>query len=109
VVGLADNILNTFQGNLDKLLDDGSGVTWDKFKRDTFNLAKRNTPAITLWYSRLAVERLLLDHLEEAVDPNYRKRIRRLENRMLRESGQRYYWKKGETTPERLPEIATKR
>lgn len=109
VVGLADNVLSTFQGNLDRLVGDDTGKSWDKFKRDTFNLAKRNTPAVSLWYSRLAVERLLLDHLEEAVDPNYRKRVRRLENRMIKESGQRYYWKKGETSPSRLPKIATKK
>lgn len=105
VIGLGDDIRQTLVGNLDKLADDPTQETIDKIKRDAFNLAKRNIPASTLWYSRLVVERYILDQLEEMVDPDYQSRIRRLENRLINQTGQEYFWRKGETAPDRMPQI----
>lgn len=107
IVGLAGDIRAASIGNLDKLLDDPTQDKIDKVKRDIFNLAKKNTPSVNLWYSRLIVERYILDQLEKMIDPKYQQRMRRLEKRMIKESGQQYYWKKGETSPRRSPKMAT--
>jgi len=109
VVGLAEDARNTLIGNLDKLADDPTSDTVEKIRRDAFNLAKRNIPASTLWYSRLVVERLILDQLEEMVDPDYKKRVRRLENRLESQTGQRYFWRKGKSSPSRTPRITNKK
>ena len=108
VVGLAEDVRSTLVGNLEKLADDPTPKTIDRIKRDAFNLARRNIPASTLWYSRLVVERYILDQLEEMVDPDYQQRVRRLENRMINQTGQEYFWRKGETSPDRGPQITEK-
>tara|TARA_R110002153_G_scaffold166723_2_gene319256 strand:- start:1053 stop:3494 length:2442 start_codon:yes stop_codon:yes gene_type:complete len=108
VVGLAEDVRSALVGNLEKLADDPTPKTIDRIKRDAFNLARRNIPASTLWYSRLVVERYILDQLEEMVDPDYQQRVRRLENRMINQTGQEYFWRKGETSPDRGPQITEK-
>ena len=105
-VGFANDILRTFNGNLNRIIEDDTGKSWDKFRRDTFNLAKRNLPAVNLWYSRLVVERLLLDEIEKVVDRNFEKNTRRLERRIFKDTGQKYFWRKGEALPRRAPEVA---
>lgn len=103
--GLASDVLRTFKGNFDRALE---GEDQDKFLRDVFNLAKRNTPAVNLWYSRLALERLFLDQIEDAIDPKFNKRRRAMERRHYQEFGTKYWWRKGETAPSRAPEVGKK-
>jgi hypothetical protein len=101
--GLTSDVLRTFKGNFDRALDDGNDL--DKFKRDVFSLAKRNTPAVNLWYSRLLVERLFLDQIEKQIDPQFNRRNRQIENRMYKDFGNKYWWRRGETEPSRGPKI----
>jgi hypothetical protein len=95
VVGLASDVARTFKGNLERSADGKDS----RFLKDMFNLAKRNTPALNLWYSRLIMDRLLLDNIERAVDPKFDKNLRRMERRWQRETGQKYWWRKGDMTP----------
>lgn len=104
--GLSSDILRTFKGNFDRALE-GDGDT-DKFLRDVFNLVKRNTPAVNLWYSRLMLERLFLDSIEEAIDPKFAKRRQAMERRQYKDYGTRYWWRKGEKSPRRAPEVGDK-
>lgn len=108
-VGFASDFLRTFNGNLNRALDDDSGSFLEKFNRDTFNLVKRNIPANNLWYSRLALERLIFDQIERMVDPKFDKRQRMMQRRIMNDTGQGYYWRKGELTPDRAPRIADTR
>ena len=105
-VGFVSDFLRSFNGNLNRALDDKTGRSWDKMKRDLFLFAKRNTPANTLWYDRLILERHIFDTLERAIDPEFDARVRRMERRFLKETGQRFYWRKGELAPQRAPEIS---
>ena len=75
---------------------------WDarSFASDVFKVGVKEVPGINLWYSRLAVERLLIDQVESMIDPKYSKRMRRLEKQMQTQYGQKYWWRPGEALPE---------
>ena len=94
--GLASDTYRAFKGNFDRMVD-GKDVN---MKRDLFKIAKRNTPLINLWYSRLMVERLLTDNIEKALDPNYHKRRRKYEKKLKKDFKQNYWWRRGESSPQ---------
>lgn len=71
---------------------------------DLVNFARRYTPGASIWYLRLAYERMFLDQVEMAVDPDAKARYRRLERRFEKDTGQEYYWPPGEPAPVRLPQ-----
>ncbi len=90
VIGFADDAARVLKGNFDRTLDNGEDP---KFMADVFQLASRNIPMIKLWYTRLLIERLVLDHAQRAVDPNFDNRMRRIEQKMHKEYGQDYWWR----------------
>jgi len=64
----------------------------------------RYLPGSSLWYSRLAMERLVVDQLRLWNDPRRtRKKFSRREKRYRKDYGQRYWWKPGKTNPNRNP------
>lgn len=69
------------------------------------NLGKYTPFASSAWYARLAYRRELIDQLDYLVDPAAHKRWRSEEQKMARDKGQRYWWKPGETAPDRAPEM----
>jgi hypothetical protein len=71
---------------------------------DLVRLVKQETPGSSMWYSRVAFERLLADQLQQQVDPNYRQSWRAMD-RKAKEKGQDFWWEPGETSPERAPEL----
>jgi hypothetical protein len=64
---------------------------------------RRMTP--NTFYTRLAVDRLIYDQLQTRVDADYRKSFRRMEQRLKQDTGQRYWFGPGRTTPERAPDL----
>jgi hypothetical protein len=62
-------------------------------------------PGSSLWFSRLAFQRGVMDQLALWTDPRARDHFRRLEETARREFGQRYWWKPGRTEPERPPAL----
>lgn len=76
------------------------------FGKEGIKLLKRYMPGGSLWYARLAYERLLLDWLGEQIDPDFADSAARMEDRALREEGQEFYWRPGDPAPERAPEMA---
>ena len=105
VGGLLNDTGRVFLGNFQRAIEEPEKFQ-DRFLKDTFNLVKRNTPAVNLWYSRLVLERLLLDEIERFVDPKFDKRTKAIENRMTKQTGQKYWWRKGESAPKRAPQQA---
>lgn len=108
-IGFISDFSRVFGGNLNRIIEDDTGRYWEKFRRDLFLLAKRNVPGVNLWYSRLAVERFLLDNIEKAVDPQFDRRHRLFERRLMKETGQEFFWAKGEASPRRGPRQAERR
>ena len=80
---------------------------YNKVGTQMINLLRRNAPG-RLWYTKMAYEHLILDQLEEMINPDFYKNWRRYERSLNRETGQEFWWKPGDPTPLRPPEIATK-
>ncbi|WP_298164588.1 hypothetical protein [Novosphingobium sp.] len=59
---------------------------------------RQATPGSNAWYARAAVNRLLLDQLQEMVDPHYRQSFHRMA-RAAQERGSTYWWAPGDVTP----------
>jgi hypothetical protein len=72
--------------------------------RQAARALRSETPGGTLWYSRLAFERLWIDQLQSWADPNYRQSWARME-RQAEERGQEYFWSPGAPEPERAPDL----
>lgn len=101
--GLFDDIMKATKGNLDRWVkdEDGeiSGVAGD-IGGDLFRVMRRNLPLSTLWYGRLALERLVLDNLERLVDPSFDRRMTKFERKIKKETGQEFWWKPGDAAPD---------
>jgi hypothetical protein len=68
-------------------------------------LIQNNTPGSTLWYARLAFSRDVLDKLQAELDPDYYDSFDRMEKR-AREDHTSYYWRPGQSRPDRAPDLA---
>ena len=101
VVGFVDDVGKLTIGNLIQAAKgDDTNIA-----RETIKFVSRYTPGSSLWYARLALERMVTDQLLLYADPKARSNMRRLESRYRREYGQRYWWRPGKTEPSRAPDI----
>lgn len=85
----------------------GTEVDIDRVAADLFRIANKEAPVIHMWYTRMIVERMMLDQVEKALDPSYNDRMRQIEKRMKKQTGQGFWWAPGEATPERGPDLST--
>ncbi|KNE28169.1 hypothetical protein [Achromobacter spanius] len=65
-------------------------------------MLKGKIPFANLWYTKAATDRMIFNQLQELVSPGY---LRRMEDRARKEFGQQYYWRPGEATPRRGPDL----
>lgn len=61
------------------------------------------TPGSSLWYTKLATDRLVFDQIQALIDPDYRKSFSRYEKRMKKEFDQTFWWSPGQTAPRQAP------
>ena len=73
------------------------------FLAELTRAARRMTP--NTFYTRLAVDRLMWDQIQIMVDPDWRGSFRRMEQRLKQDSGARFWFRPGQTTPERGPNL----
>jgi hypothetical protein len=73
--------------------------------RNLRRLVQNNTPGSTLWYTRLAFSRAVLDKLQAELDPEYYDSFDRMERR-AQQDGTRYYWRPGQSAPDRAPQFS---
>lgn len=71
----------------------------------TLKMLRSQLPGGTLWYARLAFDRMIADQVQEMVDPHYRQSWKRMKN-WAAEQGTGYWWEPGDTTPDRAPDLA---
>ena len=83
-------------GNFQKALDDG---TESNFANDAWRFSSKFIPGKTLWYARLPIERVMINGVDQLLDPNYKKRINAREKRLKKTQGQKYWWKPGNLLP----------
>jgi hypothetical protein len=79
-VSAAGDVFNKTRDYLTGQSDDAPDV-------EAFNFFKGNTPFINLFYTRAAIDYLLLYHIQEALNPGS---LRRMEQRLKKEQGQEF-------------------
>jgi hypothetical protein len=97
VFGFANDGFRVFQGNFSKALEEDEET---KFMADFSQFASRYIPAVKLWYTRLLLERTVLDQVQRMADPLYDTRMSRIESKMMREKEQEFWWAPGERLPQ---------
>jgi hypothetical protein len=63
------------------------------------------TPGSSLWFTKMATDRLIFDNIQAMIDPDYRQSFSRYERRMKKDFGQSFWWRPGELTPARAPDF----
>jgi len=74
--------------------------------RELTRFARGNTPGSSLWYTRLAADRLIWEQMQEMIDPDAAGYFRRMQRRAENEFGQGFWWAPGESAPERAPDLS---
>lgn len=96
---LTDNTVAALDGDLE---------TETQWAKDAVNLARSETPGLSLWYTRLAMERLFIDRIREASGEDMAAVYRRAEEK-AKESGTGYWAGPGALTglgaPVRAPDL----
>ena len=95
---LAD-IYELTKGNIDEAIagkDTHIGAEALKF-------AKSHLPYVNLWYTKAALDHLLLHGIQETLSPGY---LQRVQSKAKKDWGQEYWWKPGEATPDRAPDLS---
>lgn len=98
---IADPVVATIGGNIGK----AAGQEKTHFSSEALRVFRTNLPGSNAWYARVAVNRLVLDQLQQLADPNYRQSWRRME-RQAAQRGSRFWWHPGQTEPQFLQENA---
>lgn len=101
LVGKANDFWNLTAGNVAQL---ASGER-THFGRELVRFSKGLVPGGTIWYLRLAYERMLLDQLHYLVDPEAQDAFRRQQRNWARNTGQDFFWRPGEMAPARAPDL----
>lgn len=99
VAGFFADVAGLTRGNLGQSLagrDANAG-------RDAVNFANKYTPDV--WYTRLAMDRLVWDTLQKMVDPDAAGTFARMQERARKEQGTSYYWRPGSSSP-RAPDMS---
>lgn len=97
-----DDVVNLTAGNA---LQAATGAETN-FGNELTRFIRRNSPGGSIWYMRLAYDRMALDSLQESIDPDAPERFRRNVRRWERETGQDYWWAPGTPGPQRAPDLA---
>ena len=101
VAGTADQLRNLTMGNaVQAAMGQDTRTTSELIK-----FAARNVPGANIWYSRLALERLVIERLGEMADPRAHRAYRRTQRKRLKDYNQRYWWAPGRAEPSRAPDL----
>ena len=99
--GLVDDVMKLTGANIGATAE-GKDANWG---RDFAAFVRRNAPGTSLWSSRLAVDRLMWDQLQSLLDPDHHRSWARTEQRARQETRQEFWWRPGETGPDRAPQM----
>lgn len=75
------------------------------FSGELARFAQTYMPGNNIWYARLALDRLLFSRVHMVAEPNFPSVMARMENKAMKEYGQRFYWRPGQMAPERMPSV----
>lgn len=74
-----------------------------KLGKEFSDIIKKWTPGNSIFFIRLAFERMLVDHLQEMLDPDIHKKRRNTIRKFYKNENREYWWSPGETFPEDQP------
>lgn len=104
LVGRADQLRNRTIGNVYETLEEGGP---NNLGRELVSTIKDWTPGGSLWYAKLAYERVLLDQLQHLLDPDARRAFRRKVKQRQKDYGNGFWWAPGEAAPARAPDLSS--
>lgn len=102
VVGAASDISRAVGSNLTRAHEGKPPL----LGRDLVNLGRRYNPAATYWPTRVALDRMLWDQLQLALDPEAAVGFAQAERRRARDYGNQAWWRPGQTAPHRAPDMS---
>jgi hypothetical protein len=76
------------------------------FLGDAVYALARYTPGSSLWFGRLAFQNKVIDQLAIMADPRAREKFARIEAQARKDWGQSYWWRRGQQSPDRAPELS---
>lgn len=108
MVGLIGDVANTLltPGGIGAVGKE-PGATAKNLPTRGLEFAKRYMPGGSLWYARLAMEREVWDQLQSLIDPGWQQRSARIERWYAKQYQNAYWWHRGETSPERAPDLSS--
>jgi len=103
VINMANSIKNLTYGNVQQLIQ-GKDTN---FAGETLRMLETYMPGKTLWYMKLLWQRQMFERLHLFIDPKYQQRLNSMQTKYLKETGQHYWWRPGQESPDRAPEISS--
>jgi hypothetical protein len=104
IPGLIGDVAKTVSSPVRAAMDDKGRPISGTMAHEAFAAGKRWSPNV--FYSKLAVDRLIWDKMNVLLDPNYRASFRRAEQ-AAKKQGSGYWWPQGDTAPARAPNLST--
>jgi len=74
------------------------------FAPELLQYTRRYMPGGSTWYARAILQREVFDQLQKMADPKANEKFKKQASEMRKDYGQKFYWKPGDTVPERPPE-----
>ena len=102
VVGFAADATKLTAGNL---LEAAQGKD-TKIVPESVAFLRRYMPGTSVWYSRLILQRMIFDQLQEAADPRAHEKWRQQKRQMRKDYKQDFWWGPGQTSPSRSPDLS---
>jgi hypothetical protein len=103
VINMANSVKNLTYGNVQQLIQ-GKDTN---FAGETLRMLETYMPGKTLWYMKLLWQRQMFERLHLYIDPKYQQRLNSMQTKYLKETGQHYWWRPGQESPDRAPEISS--
>ena len=100
-VGLASDLAKLTLGNVSRAIQ-GKDTN---VAGQAFETARRYVPGGNVWWLRVPFQRVVLDQLSKLIDPSIEQKWARQERKRKKNTGQGSWWRAGDLTPNRAPEV----
>lgn len=101
VAGLVGDVTRAIGSNIARM-DEGKSPL---IGRDIANLGRRYNPAATYWPTRIALDRLVWDQMQQLIDPEAEEQWHQFEKRQKKQYGNQSWWRRGDPLPRRAPNL----
>jgi hypothetical protein len=105
LAGLVDDLRTLAFGDAEKIISNGMDWNGHEWKIDdrAARFVQRYNPLATFWPSKLVLDRLVHDRLQELADPLAYRKFRQRANKQRDEIGNAFWWAPGREAPDRAP------